>query len=75
MLLLIKVSEKSLENFKKNNFEPMFSDPKFCGDNAAMIAWAGIQRYKKNLIDDLNVKPKIKMGLRCKGSLYERAWA
>ena len=43
---------------KKNNFEPIFSDLKFCGDNAAMIAWAGIQRYKKKLIDNLNVEPK-----------------
>ena len=36
----------------------IFSDLKFCGDNAAMIAWAGIQRYKKKLIDNLNVEPK-----------------
>ena len=49
----------SLEQLSKNNnFEPVFSDLKFCGDNAAMIAWAGIQRYKKKLIDDLNVEPK-----------------
>ena len=33
------------------NFDPIFSDLKFCGDNAAMIAWAGIQRYKKKLGD------------------------
>ena len=40
---------RSLEQLsKKNNFDPIFSDLKFCGDNAAMIAWAGIQRYKKN---------------------------
>ena len=50
---------RSLEQLsKKNNFEPIFSDLKFCGDNAAMIAWAGIQRYKKKLIDNLNVEPK-----------------
>ena len=50
---------KSLDQLsKKNNFEPIFSDLKFCGDNAAMIAWAGIQRYKKKLIDNLNVEPK-----------------
>ena len=50
---------RSLEQLsKKNNFEPIFSDLKFCGDNAAMIAWTGIQRYKKKLIDNLNVEPK-----------------
>ena len=50
---------RSLEQLsKKNNFKPIFSDLKFCGDNAAMIAWAGIQRYKKKLVDNLNVEPK-----------------
>ena len=50
---------KSLEELsKKNNFKPIFSDLKFCGDNAAMIGWAGIQRYKRKLVNDLNVEPK-----------------
>ena len=40
------------------NFEIIFPDLKFCGDNASMIAWAGIQRFKKNLIDDLNITAK-----------------
>ena len=37
---------------KKMNFDPIFPSKEFCGDNAAMIAWAGIQRSKKNLIDN-----------------------
>ena len=54
-----KSIRKSLEELsKKNNFKPVFSDFKFCGDNAAMIAWTGIQRYKRKLINDLNVEPK-----------------
>jgi N6-L-threonylcarbamoyladenine synthase len=54
-----KSIRKSLEELsKKNNFKPIFSDFKFCGDNAAMIGWAGIQRYKRKLINDLNVEPK-----------------
>ena len=40
------------------NFETIYPDLKFCGDNAAMIAWAGIQRFKKNMIDDVNVSAK-----------------
>ena len=40
------------------NFETIYPDLKFCGDNAAMIAWAGIQRFKKNMIDDLNKSAK-----------------
>ena len=33
---LIKVSHQ-------NNFEPVFPDPKLCGDNAAMIAMVGLE--------------------------------
>ena len=38
---------------KEMDFEPLFPNLKFCGDNAAMIAWAGIKRYKKKLINNL----------------------
>ena len=31
------------------NFKPIFPSKEFCGDNAAMIAWAGIQRCKKKI--------------------------
>jgi N6-L-threonylcarbamoyladenine synthase len=40
------------------NFKTIYPDLKFCGDNAAMIAWAGIQRFKKNLIDGVNISAK-----------------
>ena len=43
---------------KEMNFKTIFPDLKFCGDNAAMIAWAGIQRFKKKLIDDVNISAK-----------------
>ena len=39
-------------------FETIYPNLKFCGDNADMIAWAGIQRFKKNMIDDFNVSAK-----------------
>jgi N6-L-threonylcarbamoyladenine synthase len=46
----------NLSNLSKEmNFKTVYPDLKFCGDNAAMIAWAGIQRFKKNLIDNINV--------------------
>ena len=32
---------------KEMNFVPLFPNLKFCGDNAAMIAWAGIKRFKQ----------------------------
>ena len=40
------------------SFETIYPNLKFCGDNAAMIAWAGIQRFKKNMIDDVNISAK-----------------
>tara|TARA_Y100001980_G_C14514034_1_gene289402 strand:- start:68 stop:1144 length:1077 start_codon:yes stop_codon:yes gene_type:complete len=52
------IRENLLILSKEKNFETIFPDLKFCGDNAAMIAWAGIQRFKKNMIDDLDVSAK-----------------
>ena len=36
----------------------IYPDLKFCGDNAAMIAWAGIKRFKKNLIDNIEISAR-----------------
>ncbi len=50
------------ENLKKLSkeigFKTIYPDLKFCGDNAAMIAWAGIQRFKRNLLNKLDVGTK-----------------
>ncbi len=43
---------------KDMNFNTIYPDLKFCGDNAAMIAWAGINRYKKRLIDSIDISAK-----------------
>ena len=54
-----KSIRNNLSNLSKEmNFKTIYPDLKFCGDNAAMIAWAGIQRFKKNLIDDVDVSAK-----------------
>ena len=45
---LIKVS-------KENNFKPIFPDLKLCGDNAAMIAMVGLEKYKSKLFDSLDL--------------------
>ena len=38
---------------KEKNFIPVFPPINLCSDNAAMIAWAGIERYKKKIFDNL----------------------
>ena len=52
------IRENLTQLSNKMNFEIIYPDLKFCGDNASMIAWAGIQRFKKDLIDDLNITAK-----------------
>ena len=54
-----KSIRENLSNLAKEmNFKTIYPDLKFCGDNAAMIAWAGIQRFKKNLIDNIDISAK-----------------
>jgi len=57
----------NLKNISKEiGFVPVFPDLKYCGDNAAMIAWAGIKRLKKNLINDINFVAKSRWPLDSK---------
>ena len=44
----------------KNNFNPIFPPIEFCGDNAAMIAMAGLEKFKLKKFDKLNhpAKPR-----------------
>ena len=41
---------------KENKFQCLFPDLNLCSDNAAMIALAGLEKYKKNIFDDLDFK-------------------
>tara|TARA_B100001248_G_scaffold261291_1_gene251987 strand:+ start:917 stop:1990 length:1074 start_codon:yes stop_codon:yes gene_type:complete len=54
-----KSIRENLDNLSQEmNFESVYPDLKFCGDNAAMIAWAGIKRFKRNLLDNLDISAK-----------------
>ncbi len=43
---------------KEMGFENFFPPIKLCSDNAAMIAWAGIERFKNGIEDNLDVLAK-----------------
>ena len=56
-------SNKSIRNnldklSKEMGFENFFPPIELCSDNGAMIAWAGIERFKKGIEDDLEVLAK-----------------
>ena len=48
---------------KEKNFTPTFPPKHLCSDNAAMIAWAGIERYKINLVNNLEFPLKARWPL------------
>ena len=48
---------------KEKNFISVFPPLNLCSDNAAMIAWAGIERYKIKLIDNLKHPSKARWQL------------
>ncbi len=48
---------------EKENFLSIFPPINLCSDNAAMIAWAGIERYKINLINNLKFPSKARWPL------------
>ena len=53
---LIKVSTE-------NNFKPIFPDLKLCGDNAAMIAMVGLEKFKSKQFDNLDLPANPRLAL------------
>ena len=47
------IRENLISLTKEKKFIPVFPPLNLCSDNAAMIAWAGIERFKLNLVDNL----------------------
>lgn len=48
---------------KKNNYTLHVPPPSLCTDNAAMIAWAGAERFTRNMIDSLDVSVRARWPL------------
>ena len=42
----------------EENFEAIFPPINLCGDNAAMIAFAGLEKFKQNQFNDLDFPAK-----------------
>lgn len=54
----------SLSEWSQNRDLEVIAPPiKLCTDNAVMIAWTGIERFKLGLVDDLNFKPRARWEL------------
>ena len=54
-----KFLRNSLITIEKNsNVQFFFPSLQLCTDNGAMIAYAGIERYERNLFDKLSFKPR-----------------
>ena len=62
------IRKKLISVCKKNNFKPIFPEPKLCGDNAAMIALVGLEKYKIKKFDnlDLPVSPRLPLDKKAK---------
>ena len=59
----LAIRENLVKLSKKKKFIPVFPPTNLCSDNAAMIAWAGIERYKIDLTDDLKFLSKARWPL------------
>ena len=54
----ITIRENLKNTSKQMNFTPIFPELELCTDNAAMIAWAGIEKYKTGEKNNLKFKTK-----------------
>ena len=58
-----KIRKKLIDLSINNNFEPIFPPKNLCSDNAAMIAWAGIERFRLGLSNKLDFPAKARWPL------------
>tara|TARA_Y100000590_G_scaffold454981_1_gene602766 strand:+ start:396 stop:1469 length:1074 start_codon:yes stop_codon:yes gene_type:complete len=59
----LSIRENLIKLAKEKKFSSVFPPKNLCSDNAAMIAWAGIERYKINLVDNLEFASKARWPL------------
>ena len=64
--MLIKLCEEE-------NYVPVFPSPELCGDNAAMIAMVGLEKFKLKLFDNLDYSAKPRWPLDEKATFLKGA--
>jgi N6-L-threonylcarbamoyladenine synthase len=58
-----EIRKKLINLSIQKDFEPVFPPANLCSDNAAMIAWAGIERFKLGLLNKLDFPAKARWPL------------
>ena len=57
------IRKKLIKVSNENNFVPIFPDLKLCGDNAAMIAMVGLEKFKSEKFDSLDIPARPRLPL------------
>ncbi len=57
------IREKLIKVSNENNFNPIFPDLELCGDNAAMIAMVGLEKFKSEKFDSLGIPARPRLPL------------
>ena len=62
------IRKKLIEVSMQHNFKPIFPDLHLCGDNAAMIAMVGLEKFKDKQFDslDLPADPRLPLDANAK---------
>ena len=62
------IRKKLIEVSMQHNFKPIFPDLHLCGDNAAMIAMVGLEKFKNKQFDnlDLPADPRLPLDVNAK---------
>jgi len=59
----LAIRNKLEELAAKNNIQLIAPPIKLCTDNAAMIAWAGLEKFKEGQVNDMKFTPKARWAL------------
>ena len=68
-----KIRNMLINLCKEENYEPIFPSIEFCGDNAAMIAMVGLEKFKLKKFDNLNYPAKPRWSLDEKAAFLKGA--